>query len=110
MHAERSAGVLVALAWLLASGLAAAPARALPITLYANVDFGADHVAARERLGASAALASAPLAAAPLAVALDVAAAPKPLASAPLEISFRRWDEGGLASPDAELALAAPRR
>ena len=109
MHAERRARVL-ALTLLLAAGLAAAPARALPITRYAGVDFGADHVAARERLGASLGGETAALAAAPIAVALDAAAKPKPLASAPLEVSFHRWDEGGLGSPEAALALARPRR
>jgi hypothetical protein len=109
MHAERLARLL-AVASLLACSLSTAPARALPITFYADVDFGADHAAARERLGASAAAANARPGGASLAVALDVAASPKPLASAPLEVSFRRWDEGGLATPDAELALATSRR
>lgn len=94
MGSRRYAGC-GALAMLFAS-LSAAPAGALPITLYANVDFGADHVAARERIGGSGgSAADAP--------PVEFGLAPKPVALAitPLEVSFRHWDEEELDVADA---------
>src|SRR5262245_38541104 len=91
---------------LLIASLAACPAGALPITFYADVDFGADHVAARERIGGSSGSAAA---AAPVEFALRPRQAA--LATTPVEISFRRWDESEPEALDAAaLALVAPGR
>ena len=94
---RRTAFAMTAIA--LASSPAAAPARAVPITWYAHVDFGADHVAARERIGASSGSGDATPD-----FALDLIPTPIDLSTASLAISFRRWDEGEIAGTSAVLA------
>jgi hypothetical protein len=90
----------------LAGSLAAGAANADPITLCANVDFGADHAAASMRSEDSSV--SLP---ASFEVALDLAPRPTHLSIAPLAISFRRWDENLLGTlSDVPVAPVDPAR
>ena len=87
MAFRRSAGLGVP-ALVLAGCLAAASARAVPITVYDHVDLGADHTAARERIGGVRGHAGATVD-----VALDLIVKKTAASIAPLEISFHRWEE-----------------
>ncbi len=85
----------------LAGCLAAASARAVPITVYDHVDLGAERIAASERIGSIS-----EGAAATVDVALDVAPTQTDLSIAALEVSFHRWDydeigrvSGSIAAP-----------
>ena len=72
----------------LAGCLAAASARAVPITVYDPVELGADPAAAREGSGGVRGDAGATAD-----IALDLVAKKADLSIAPLEISLHRWDE-----------------
>jgi len=72
----------------LAGCLAAASARAVPITVYDHVELGADPAAAREGSGGVRGDAGATAD-----IALDLVAQKTDLSIAPLEISLHRWDE-----------------